>query len=556
MESPRPVVRFFVALVGALALGACGKEEPGPAETPLPDPRAGTAAELYGLQVGARWTYLRTDDVLRWKEITACEDVLVFDPVTGEPGVVRAYVRENRSEFGTTSVHYLVQDEEGVKRVRRDDVDEGTLRMFATYAPAGVRLYNGPYADGLLWEFTLVTGEFSPRTWDAAGATETSAVDEVLGVEELEVMAGTFSTLAVERQWDARNPHNVQSWYAPGVGEVRERTEWPTEPLPTVQIEELVVYTPGFGSCDGTVPLFDAACDAPLLVCDHPWGGGSAGCTDPRVDFANCGACGVECQSGVCAGGRCVEPACDLACEGTALCCPSAWSWGAPGCTSPARDRWNCGECGNVCAEGLVCDRGECTCAPGTADCGLGCVDVLDDPLNCGACGEVCGGDTPRCDKGVCVSTCLSVDLAECDGECVDLEWDSNHCGQCGVACGDGTGTTSCMAGACVPCEDAGLTDCESDCADLSWSDKHCGACGVECGDGEVCVQGDCVPGDGSCDAPCDDGDKICCGGECVDPRTSDNHCGGCGTATCEGGCTEACRDGACVPVDCGGGDD
>ncbi len=542
-----------------LLAGACGEAASDSAPAPVEDPTlsSSSAAALYGLQVGAKWTFLRTDDVLRWKEITGCEDVLVIDPETGEHNVVRAYVRENRSEFGTTSVHYLIEDDEGVKRVRRDDVDEGELTMIATYKPAGPRLYNGPYHDGQQWSFSQLNGEFYPWSFESRGASTTSAVDEVLIVEDIEVMAGTFTTLLVERQWDANTAHGVQSHYATAAGEVRERTEWPTTPLPTVQIEELVAYTPGYGSCDGRVPLFDVPCEPPLAVVPLPWGLGPVGCTDLRVDAANCGSAGNTCESGVCAGGVCVEPGCALECEGSTVCSINAWGWGTVGCTSPARDKWNCGGKGVVCGDDEICDHGECGCAPGTGACDTDtCQDLLEDPSNCGACGNVCGGDTPVCDKGVCVDTCLSVDLTECGDECVDLEWDSNHCGSCDNECGKGTGTTSCAQGACVTCEAAGLTNCDDTCEDLRWSDKNCGECGHACGDEEVCVLGECVGGDSTCAESCADGDKICCGGECVDPITSDTHCGGCGVDECVGGCTEACREATCQNADCGGGED
>ena len=515
------------------------------------------AAELYGLQVGAKWTFLRSNGPLRWKEITACEDVPVIDPTTGVRSIVRAYVRENRSETGTTSVHYLVQDSEGVKRVRRDDVDKGRLEMFATYVPSVPRLYDGPYASGLVWNFGVVTGEFSPEDDVPRGASETAAIDEVVAIEYLDVMAGRFATLTIGRQWDANNPHYVLSHYAPGVGEVREATEWPGDPLPEIQIEELVAYTPGYGSCDGSAALFDTPCDAPLAQCQHPWGNAVAGCTDPRVDAANCGACGTACESGVCAGGTCVTPDADVVCDGTTVACTNAWGQGLPACTSPSRDKWNCGACGNVCGEDLVCDHGECSCEPGTGECGAGaCQDLLADEANCGECGNVCGGDTPNCDKGVCVGSCLSVSLTECGDTCVDLDWTSGHCGSCDNACGNGFGSTTCAAGSCITCDEAGLTDCGGDCEDVRWSDKNCGGCGITCSDIEVCVEGTCTTGDGSCTESCGDGDKICCGGSCIDPQTSDTFCGGCGGDQCEGGCTEACRDAECQPVDCGGGDD
>lgn len=216
----------------------------------------------------------------------------------------------------------------------------------------------------------------------------------------------------------------------------------------------------------------------------------------------------------------------------------------------------NCGGCGIVCASDEICDRGRCTCAPGTADCGDGfCGSVLNDANNCGACGNVCGGDTPTCDKGICVGTCLSVDLADCGSECVDLMWNDRNCGACGRVCGGGDGTLYCEYGECVTCAAAGRADCDGFCAELMWSESHCGACDRSCAPGQACVFGECVAGDGTCVSSCPD-DDICCNGTCVNPRTSDHHCGGCGVDMCAGGCTEACRDGECQPVDCGGGDD
>lgn len=79
------------------------------------------AEALYGLSVGARWLYLRSDGTPRWKEISACEDVEIREPDTGELHVVRAYVRQNFSTRRLASVHYLTTDATGVHRVRRDD---------------------------------------------------------------------------------------------------------------------------------------------------------------------------------------------------------------------------------------------------------------------------------------------------------------------------------------------------------------------------------------------------------------------------------------------------
>ena len=547
------------ALPDARVAAAAAPADARVADAAVPEPFVDSddAQELFGLKVGARWTYLRSGDELRWKMITACEEVLLLDIETGERRVQRAYVRENRGRFGVTSVHYLVVNETGVHRIRLDDVDSGGLRMFTTYEPTGPRLLNGPYPPGELRGFAQRTAEWDPIRWELRGESSLTAVDTVLEASVHVMVAGTFEALGIERQWDAINPHNVQSFYAAGAGEVLEITTWPEVPLPRIQVEELVEFTPGQGRCEAAPDAAEEPCVEPLRRCDDAWGTGAPGCTDPRVDARNCGGCDTICPSGVCAGGFCVESACDLACAGTTVCCPSAWNWQSPGCTSPSRDRWNCGGCGLECGVNEICDQGECACGPGTGDCGQGgCQDLLFDGANCGVCGRACGGDRPVCDKGICVASCLSVDLAECGNDCVDLNWSPDHCGACDNACGKGTGTDSCVAGVCVPCAQAGLTDCDADCVDLNWSDKNCGACGRECGDQEVCVQGGCVGGDGSCPAACDDGDRICCGGECVDPRVSDSNCGGCGVDRCAGGCNEGCQNGLCVPVDCGGGSD
>lgn len=537
---------------------------------------AGSAVRLYGLQLGARWTYKRSGGMLdrrwagsavtnlqgdlRWKEITACETVPLFDDDGRVQRAVRAHVRENRGVLGTTSVHYLVADDHGVQRIRRDDIDEGNLTMAAIYAPPSLRLANDASAVGRQWQFALRTAEFewpaggNPRLPRFRGADNTSAVDVVKSLDWRSVVAGLFPTVGIDRQWAANNAHNVHSYYSPGVGEIVEVTIWPASPLPIIQVEELVAFTPGYGSCDGSTPMGAAPCNPPLLVCDRPWGSETRGCTDPRVDPANCGSCGTTCPSGVCAAGVCQVSQCSVSCGGSTICCPNAWRWSAAGCTNPARDRWNCGGCGVVCSSDRICDRGVCTCAPGKRDCGGGCQDVLKDPRNCGECGNACGQGAPKCDMGVCYSSCGSLDLFECGGKCVDPEWDDNNCGGCGRKCGPGTGTLQCRLGQCVPCAMAGYGDCGGTCYDLAWSREHCGACNRACPLGQVCAFGKCITGDGS--GLCRDPDKISCRGNCINPRTSDSNCGGCGVAVCAGGCTEACRQGICSLVDCGGGDD
>ncbi|RMG95783.1 MAG: hypothetical protein D6705_12825 [Deltaproteobacteria bacterium] len=103
-----------------------------------------------------------------------------------------------------------------------------------------------------------------------------------------------------------------------------------------------------------------------------------------------------------------------------------------------------------------------------------------------------------------------------------------------------------------------GRIDCDGVCIDPSADPLHCGACGRACGGGEVCVQGACEdPCDGACDEVlevCEAGTCTCregfvrCGGECVDPRTDGEHCGGC-NVSCDG--DRVCNDGSCVAGGC-----
>ncbi len=535
-------------LLSLLLWTACGDDDASALDEPVPD----EAVSLGGLTVGARWTYLRSGEEPRWKEVTACEDVEVVGP--DGTHTVRAYVRENRSAAGLTSVHYLVVGEDGIRRARRDDIDLGWLSGITTYEPYNPRLFDGPYVEGEERRFTVGISEVDPVSGQVRGTSQVEAVDTVRGVRAVEVVGASFATVLIERQWLTGEPHVVRSYYAPRIGEVLEEEAWPERAYPAV--EELVSYAPGFGLCDR--PLEGAPCDDPLRTCDDAWGAAFRGCTDPRVDSHNCGACGVECDSGVCAGGICQAPACDLECGGSTICCEHPWDAEAAGCTSPARDVHNCGGCGLACEAWQTCRLGACECAPGTADCtGDGiCADLMNDPEHCGACGETCSGDTPMCELGICVSTCDALDLDECDGQCVDLRWNDEHCGTCGELCGPGTGTVSCADGQCTPCAAFEQDDCDGTCEDLDWSDGNCGACGQACLADEVCVRGECIAGDGSCAMSCGD-DELCCGGECYNPRGSDTHCGGCGVDQCAGGCSEACRDGQCEAVVCGdGGDD
>ncbi|HUQ07044.1 MAG TPA: hypothetical protein VM261_31345 [Kofleriaceae bacterium] len=472
-----------------VAVAACGCGANGD-----DDPRSAAAAELYGLRAGASWVYLRADGQVRWKEITACEDTPVLDRDQNLT-IRRTYVRENRDYAGLTSVHYLAENDLGdVIRVRRDDIDGDRFDTMAMYDPHNTRLFASTARGESGGSQAFAALEFQPSR-DFHGVTTVAVLDTVLGVEPVTVGAGTFSALHVQRGLG-------ESWYAPDVGELVE-----LHPLEPWLEEHLIAFHAGDGACDAT--------------------------------------------SDVCANGACGASECSLACGGSERCCIDTWGGGGETCTSLARDPLNCGACGRSCDAGRICDRGQCACPSGSGDCAVTgvCAPLLSDKANCGACGNACGDDAPFCVAGVCLRTCETFDLTDCGGRCVDVRFADADCGACGRVCG--AGTTGCVGGECQTCEQAGLADCGGECRDLDWSESNCGVCGRPCSTGQACVRGVCMDGDSQCAMSCGDG-ELCCGGACFDPRTSDLHCGGCAGATCAPTCNEACRDGACVPADCG----
>lgn len=79
----------------------------------------------------------------------------------------------------------------------------------------------------------------------------------------------------------------------------------------------------------------------------------------------------------------------------------------------------------------------------------------------------------------------------------------------------------------------AGLRACGGSCVDPSTSDRHCGSCGNRCSGARSCQNG-------ACRCP---GGQSWCGGACTDTSSDSQHCGSCGNA-CGGG--ETCSSGSC----------
>ncbi len=194
----------------------------------------------------------------------------------------------------------------------------------------------------------------------------------------------------------------------------------------------------------------------------------------------------------MCAGGSC-------ACGEDLVLCDGA-------CVDTDADPSNCGGCGTSCPGEMICEAGACGCPAGTSLCDGACIDTTSDLANCGGCGNMCGR------RQVCSdSACACAEgLTLCGGECVDTLSDGDHCGGCGAVCtaGGGASAASCEDGSCVhrclpdfaTCEE-GSAGCESD---LRTSNAHCGTCGTSCEDLPNTATSQCT--DGGCAISCAEG--------------------------------------------------
>jgi len=290
----------------------------------------------------------------------------------------------------------------------------------------------------------------------------------------------------------------------------------------TVVLSVLLVSACGAGrpvSQDG-----EAACPGAKVRC-----GGA--CVDLNTDLANCGGCGVLCDTAkgfTCASGTCACVGGKTSCSGT--------------CVDTSTDRENCGACGSYCAIGEKCAGGKCT-NPCAHQCSGVCVDLSSSDNHCGKCNNPC--NTTKgflCVSGKCV---CGGGYTNCGGTCVDTKTDPNNCGACGCSCAG----ASCKNGGCYVSCPKGQKACGtgtkapncpkslSTCVDLSTDPKNCGNCGIKCtaADGFICVAG-------QCDCPVG---KTDCFGVCVDTKTDPNNCGICG-GTC-GWWGVLCANGNCI---------
>jgi hypothetical protein len=153
-------------------------------------------------------------------------------------------------------------------------------------------------------------------------------------------------------------------------------------------------------------------------------------------------------------------------------------------------------------------------------------------------------GDEP----GANGSAVCAIGQTSCEAGCVDTQIDLANCGGCNLVC---PAAATCSTGAChdangaiVPAIVAAPTSCptgqllcDAMCIDPASTDEHCGACGVVCGAGQVCDLGACREIGLGCPAG-----RTLCGDECVDLTSDAAHCG-----SCDGSCgSGTCVAGAC----------
>ena len=134
-----------------------------------------------------------------------------------------------------------------------------------------------------------------------------------------------------------------------------------------------------------------------------------------------------------------------------------------------------------------------------------------------------CDGGT--CHGGFCLSGPSQDAGAGCDG------------GACSAGCGN-----SCAVGETC----CGTSSGGQECANLGSSPDHCGDCGTRCDAGQACCGSDgCIDVQadasncGACGNVCQSG-QLCCGGLCINPRSSNDHCGTC-DVSCDGTDTSTC---------------
>lgn len=212
-------------VAGALLLFACGGET-------LPAGGAPLAGEpvFAPLATGSRWTY-RVTDALRGTFEKAVE---VVGPATvPDSGVAATLVVDTEP---TQEERAWLQVKDGfLVRHREEDRAAGVLVRATSWSPAAPKMLAAAAPAGWTREVTVQERERGADGTEGL-KDQTYAFRVVRQDVRIQVPAGAFTCLEVERvRLDKTEPPRTY-WLAPGVGKVREEGE---------RLEELVAFTPG-----------------------------------------------------------------------------------------------------------------------------------------------------------------------------------------------------------------------------------------------------------------------------------------------------------------------
>lgn len=259
-------------------------------------------------------------------------------------------------------------------------------------------------------------------------------------------------------------------------------------------------------------------------------------CIDPQTDIANCGGCGVVCDTGPGTIPTCEAGSCSFRCdstrgfrkcgdkcvqEGVDSCGASCTKCPAPGPNhTMACESGKCTEkCSFPLCDGQCIPPAECKspCVGNVVDCGSGKCDTdICSVTSCGGCNMPCSTTQPNTtvscappDVGNpnchCVTKCAANAIQCPIGGCVVPNANPN-CGMCGRDCS--TLHQECMVNNCGICEagwldcNPGIQGCETS-ATYTGSTMHCGQCNRAC---SMCVNGICQGTDGGFDGGLDGG--------------------------------------------------